>query len=94
MNYQKLISGILTLISSIGASQIAHDLSDNCKNLIDTNLFRKIVIFSIIYNSTKDFQISFLVLAIYLVVVNVIFVDSDYLKECKHCKKFSKNAWK
>lgn len=81
MDNEKIISGLFALVSSVGAGQIANDLSDNCRDIIETRLFRKFVIFAIAYNTTKDIYASLIVLALYLFITKALLADSPYLKE-------------
>lgn len=78
---EKLLLGIVALISGVGSGQIANDLSDNSKDLIKHPIFLKLVIFCIVYLCTKDIRVSILVTIIYIIIVKIILADSHYFKE-------------
>lgn len=73
-----LYLAILTVISTIGSSYLGNDLSKKCERIIDTELFRKFVIFCIAFNATKDPIISFITVCIYYFFVGILLKDSPF----------------
>jgi hypothetical protein len=78
MDTEKLTFAVLTLISTIGSSYLGNDLSEKTKDIIDTRLFRKFVVFCIGYSATRDFYISFVTLCIYYFFIGILLKDDPF----------------
>jgi hypothetical protein len=71
-----LIIGISGLINSIGVRLIWDDLDINDREWLYYSNFKKIVIFTIIFITTKNFLISIIIFLLYIIIFQPDYLNS------------------
>ena len=71
----KYLIGICMIIVNIGSRYIIEELTEEQKKYINNKLFRRIIIFSIFYISTKDIITSLTLTVIFVLFISELFND-------------------
>ena len=74
---EKIIHGLFSVLAYVGSRSLALDLSAKCKAYLESNLVRKLIVFSIAFTSTKDLTTSLIVTFLYVVLVRYVLFESD-----------------
>ena len=71
-DFEKLLIGILTLVTTFGFKYIYDDLDDSIEAILASNVMRKIYIFGFVFLATKDWRISLLLVIVYSILIRGI----------------------
>lgn len=79
INFQLLLMGLLTIFSTLSFRYIQMEITDIQDKYMSKPLIRFILIFSIVYISIRDFQMTIIVMALFFVIFHVLpQFESDY----------------
>ena len=79
INNSKLFAGIMMLILNISSKYITLNLSKSQEEFIKNTIAREILIFTIVWSSTKDLYISILMTASFVILADYIFNEKSSL---------------
>ena len=78
LNTSNFFIGIMMILLNIGSKYIEVDLQ-NHKQLLNTKIMRRLVIFTIVFIATKDILTSLIVTAVFIILVlNLFNTESKY----------------
>ena len=78
LNTSNFFIGIMMILLNIGSKYIEVDL-ENHKQLLNTTIMRRLVIFTIVFIATKDILTSLIVTAVFIILVlNLFNTESKY----------------
>ena len=80
LNNNKYFAGIIMILLNIGSKYTTIELSKTQKQFFKSSIFRQLMIFTIIWSSTKDVIISLILTASFHVLTNYLFNE-----KCKYC---------
>ena len=89
LNQNKIFIGISMLLLNLGSRFLIEELSESQEDLFNNKVFRRIVLFSVIFIATKDIQTSFILTAAFIVFVQGLFNENS--KYCIMRKSTFKN---
>lgn len=79
INSSKYFYGILMILLNIGAKYIEIDIPRNQKQFLSSKLIRRILIFTVAFIATRDFVVSLVITAAFIVLVlNLFNNESEY----------------
>jgi len=79
LNHNKYFTGILMLLMNLGARYIEQDLSISQKNIFNTVIMRRFMIFTIAFIATRDVISSLIITACFIIfVLNLFNTKSNY----------------
>ena len=79
LNSSNFFIGIMMIILNIGSKYIEIDLGKNHKQLLNNKIMRRILIFTIVFIATKDILTSFIVTAVFIILVLNLFNQDSAL---------------
>jgi len=78
LNNSKILVGFALILINVGSKYISYDLPKTLDNIFKHSLLRKIVVFSIVFISTRDIKISLLITLLYILLFSILLhEDSD-----------------
>ena len=79
LNNSKYFTAIMMLLMNLGARYISLELSQFHEEILSNPIFRRILIFTVVFISTRDIKVSLISTAVFIVLVSGIFnEDSKY----------------
>ena len=91
INNSKYMAGISMLLLNLGSKYIAMELSNTHEELLSNIIFRRFIIFTVIFISTRDIWVSFILTCIFIIFVSNVFNEnSKYCLIAKPKNKFSR----
>ena len=79
LNKNKIFIGVSMLLLNLGSRFLIEELSETQEDLFNNKVFRRIVLFCVIFIATKDITTSFLLTGAFIVFVQGLFnEDSKY----------------
>ena len=78
LNNNKYLLGIAMIIFNIGSKFLVIDISKSYENLLKSKIVRRLTLFSIFFDATRDIYISFILTAAYVVMTMNLFNDESY----------------
>ena len=89
LSENKLFIGFLMILINVGARYIIEELSDEHREIVKSDIFRKIVIFSSVFMATRDIIIAFIVTFIFVILINESLRTPDKKQDTKEMEKGS-----
>ena len=77
INDNKYMIGITMIMLNIGARFIIEELSDDHRDIVKSDLFRKIVIFASVFMATRDIIVALTVTIVFLILINEVLRSPD-----------------
>ena len=65
------------ILVNVGARFIIEELSDDHRDIVKSDLFRKIVIFASVFMATRDIIVALIVTIVFLILINEVLRSSD-----------------
>lgn len=91
LNSNKYFTGIMVLLLNVGSKYVNVQLTENQQKYLKTNLFRQILIFTILWVATKDIYVSFMLTASFIILSEYILNENsrvcilpEYMKKIKN----------
>jgi hypothetical protein len=79
LNNSKYFTAIMMLLMNLGARYISLELSQFHEEILSNPIFRRILIFTVVFISTRDIKVSLISTAVFVILVSGIFnEDSKY----------------
>jgi len=79
LNQSKYFYGILMILLNIGAKYIEIDIPKHHKKFLSSKLIRRILIFTVAFIATRDFVVSLVITAAFIILVlNLFNNESQY----------------
>ena len=66
----KIFVGFAMILVNVGARFIIEELSDDHRDIVKSDLFRKIVIFASVFMATRDIIVALIVTIVFLILIN------------------------
>tara|TARA_Y100001958_G_C21231463_1_gene557235 strand:- start:993 stop:1475 length:483 start_codon:yes stop_codon:yes gene_type:complete len=88
INNNKLLAGIFVLLLNVGSKYVELGLSKTQEQALRNALGRELLIFSIVFTSTRDIILSILLTAAFMILSNHLFNEKS--KYCLMPKKFDR----
>lgn len=73
----KIFIGFAMILVNVGARFIIEELSDDHRDIVKSDLFRKIVIFASVFMATRDIIVALIVTIVFLILINEVLRSSD-----------------
>ena len=91
LNNSKYLAGLSMLILNLGSKYISMELSSSHEELLSNRIFRRFIIFTVVFISTRDIWVSFIITCIFIIFVSNLFNEnSNYCLIKKPRNKFYK----
>jgi len=91
LNNSKYLAGLSMLILNLGSKYISMELSSSHEELMSNKIFRRFIIFTVVFISTRDIWVSFVITCIFIIFVSNLFNEnSTYCLIHKPKNKFYK----
>lgn len=91
LNHNKYFTGVMVLLLNVGSKYVNVQLTENQQQYLKTNLFRQILIFTMLWVATKDIYISFILTASFIILSEYILNENsracilpEYMKQIKN----------
>ena len=79
LNSSKYFAGITMLLLNLGSRYISAELSEMHENVLSHKIIRRLLVFTVVFVATKDVKVSFILTAVFVILVSGIFnEDSKY----------------
>jgi hypothetical protein len=94
LNNSKYFAGISMLLLNLGSRYIAMELSYSQEQLLSNKIIRRLLVFTVVFVATRDIWVSFVLTAVFIVLVSGIFNENSgycILPKSKIFKQISKN---
>lgn len=89
INDNRVMLGVAALLANIGGKYIALELNQSCKNLLSKPIVRKLIIFSILFITTRDVKFSaMLTLGFIVVTKGFMYASGDEADKCEDDVEF------
>lgn len=76
LNNNKILWGITMLLLNVGSKHIVADLGISQENLLKNEIIKKVIVFSMFFVATRDIIISFVLTALYIILIDGIFHEN------------------
>lgn len=76
LNNNKILWGVTMLLLNVGSKHIVADLGISQEKLLKNEIIKKIIVFSMFFVATRDITISFVLTALYIILIDGIFHDN------------------
>ena len=83
----KIFIGFAMILVNVGARFIIEELSDDHRDIVKSDLFRKIVIFASVFMATRDIIVALIVTIVFLILINEVLRSSDETDKKDDSKK-------
>ena len=97
LNESKYIAGIAMIILNIGSKYLMMELSETQEEFMANTIFRRFIIFTICFISTRDIIVSFILTGAFVIFVGNIFNENSKFcivkKKKKPFKQISKTEY-
>ena len=80
LNQNKMFIGVSMLLLNLGSRFLIEELSETQEELFNNKVFRRIILFCVIFIATKDIKTSFLLTGAF-----IIFVQGLFNENSKYC---------
>jgi hypothetical protein len=97
-NQSKLLAGVSMILLNLGSRYLIEELSETQEDLMNNKIFRRIVLFALIFIATKDIKVSLVLTGSFIILVSGLFNENS--KYCilkketfRNNKKISKEEY-
>jgi len=94
LNHSKYFAGISMLLLNLGSRYIAMELSYSQEQLLSNKIIRRLLVFTVVFVATRDVWVSFVLTAVFIILVSGIFNENSgycILPKSKIFRQISKN---
>ena len=77
LNGSKYFAGLMILFLNISSRYLALELSETQEQILSNKLIRRFIIFTVVFVSTRDIWVSFIVTAVFVVLVSGLFNENS-----------------
>tara|TARA_B100000941_G_scaffold278447_1_gene242795 strand:- start:39 stop:419 length:381 start_codon:yes stop_codon:yes gene_type:complete len=77
LSENKIFIGFAMILVNVGARFIIEELSDDHRDIVKSDLFRKIVIFASVFMATRDIIVALIVTIVFLILINEVLRSPD-----------------
>ena len=77
LNNNKIFVGLAIILLNVGSKYISIDLPKSLDNIFKHGLLRKIVIFCLLFISTRDIKISILMTLLFVLIFSILFNENS-----------------
>ena len=77
LNNSKYFAGISMLLLNLGSKYIAMELSEGHEQILSNQIFRRFIIFTVVFLSTRDIWVSFILTCMFIILVSGIFNENS-----------------
>lgn len=77
LNTSKYFAGMLILLLNLGSRFLVMELSESQEQLLSNKIIRRFIIFTVVFVSTRDVMVSFVVTAVFIILVSGIFNENS-----------------
>ena len=77
LNTSKYFAGIMILFLNLGSKYLALELSETQEQLLSNKMIRRVMIFTVVFVSTRDIWVSLITTAIFIVLVSGLFNENS-----------------
>ena len=90
LNNSRYFAGIVMLLLNLGSKYISMELSQTHESFLGSKIIRRLLIFTIVFTSTRDVFISIVLTAAFVILVSGLFHDDSTF--CLIPKRFRKHS--
>lgn len=90
LNNSRYFAGIVMLLLNLGSKYISMELSQTHESFLGSKIIRRLLIFTIVFTSTRDVFISIVLTAAFVILVSGLFHDDSNF--CLIPKRFRKHS--
>lgn len=77
LNTSKYFAGIMILFLNLGSKYLALELTENQEQILSNKIIRRVMIFTVVFVSTRDIWVSLITTAIFIVLVSGLFNENS-----------------
>jgi hypothetical protein len=90
VNDSKYFAGLAMIVLNLGSKYLIMELSESQEQLMSNKIFRRFILFTVAFIATKDIYVSFIITAIFVLLVSNIFNENSKYTVMKKKKKLFK----
>jgi len=87
VNDSKYFAGLAMIVLNLGSKYLIMELSESQEQLMSNKIFRRFILFTVAFIATKDIYVSFIITAIFVLLVSNIFNENSKYTVMKKKKK-------
>ena len=77
LNNNKYFTGIMMIILNLGSRFLIMELSETQEQMLSNKIIRRFVMFTVVFIATKDIYVSFVITAIFIILVSGLFNENS-----------------
>jgi len=77
LNSSKYFAGLMILFLNISSRYLALELSETQEQVLSNQMIRRFIIFTVVFVSTRDIWVSFIVTAVFIILVSGLFNENS-----------------
>lgn len=77
LNNSKYFAGLTMILINLGSKYLAKELSDTQEDFLNNIMIRRVILFTVVFMATKDIVVSFIITAIFIVLVSGLFNENS-----------------
>lgn len=77
LNNSKYFAGITMILLNLGSKYISMDLSQTHETILGSTLFRRIIMFVVVFTATRDILISLIITIAFIILVTILSNDTS-----------------
>ena len=77
LNNSKYFAGITMILLNLGSKYISMDLSQTHETILGSKIFRRIIMFVVVFTATRDILISLIITVGFIILVSVLSHDES-----------------
>tara|TARA_B100001123_G_C15019131_1_gene910773 strand:- start:129 stop:515 length:387 start_codon:yes stop_codon:yes gene_type:complete len=77
LNSSKYFAGLMILFLNLSSRYLALELSETQEQLLSNKVIRRFIIFTVVFVSTRDIWVSFIITAVFIVLVSGLFNENS-----------------
>jgi hypothetical protein len=90
VNDSKYFAGIAMIVLNLGSKYLIMELSESQEELMSNKIVRRFILFTVAFIATRDIYVSFIITAIFVLLVSNIFNENSKYSVVKKNKKLFK----
>ena len=77
LNSSKYFAGLMILFLNLSSRYLALELSETQEQMLSNKLIRRFIIFTVVFVSTRDIWVSFIITAVFIILVSGLFNENS-----------------
>ena len=77
LNTSKYFAGLMILFLNLGSKYLALELSETQEQMLSNKIIRRVMVFTVVFVSTRDIWVSLITTAIFIVLVSGLFNENS-----------------